>query len=510
MKPLVFVAEDSRFFLSVVRWGVVERLGFDMVSAGSLAETRKVLAERGAEIYVALLDLNLPDAPYGEVIDEVAKYDIPSIVFTGSFTDEVREFVLAKGVVDYIAKDTPNGVETVLELINRLGRNGETGILVVDDSRVTRQLLRRHLALHRFRIVEATDGPSALKALEENSDLKMAIVDYNMPGMNGCELTRRLRAKRDRDSFIIIGLSAYGNKVVSANFMKCGANDYLNKPFEPEEFFCRVYQNLTQIERIAALKVKEAKLERAAAQAHAANAAKTTFLSQMSHELRTPLNAVIGFSQLMLNDGEAPLDARQARQAQRIHDAGEHLLALINDALDIARVEAGRADLSDDVFDLADVADSAVDLLGERATRAKVTLTQMIDQPVRVRADRRRLSQVAFNLVGNAIKFTAEGGKVTLRTGLGDDGRPFLEVSDDGVGMTAEELRTAMEPFGQLGDAEKRAQGTGLGLPLVKALTEAHDGAFTLESERGSGSVATIRLPFERLAPSDSGGRAPG
>lgn len=500
MKPLVFVAEDSRFFLSVVRWGVVERLGFDMVSATSLAETRKVLAERGAEVYVALLDLNLPDAPNGEVIDEVAKHHIPSIVFTGSFTDEVREFVLAKGVVDYVAKDTPNGVETVLELIHRLGRNGDTGILVVDDSRVTRQLLRRHLSLHRFRIVEATDGPSALKALEENPDLKMAIVDYNMPGMNGCELTRRLRAKRDHDSFVIIGLSAYGNKVVSANFMKCGANDYLNKPFEPEEFFCRVYQNLTQIERIAALKVKEAKLERAAGQAEAANAAKTTFLSQMSHELRTPLNAVIGFSQLMLHDQTAPLAPGHARQAQRILDAGEHLLALVNDALDIARIEAGRADLSDDVFDLADVADSGIDLLGDRATHGDVTLKKIAPRPVMVRADRRRLSQIAINLVGNAVKFTAEGGTVTLHTGVDDDGRPFLRVSDDGVGMTAEELRTAMEPFGQLGDASQRAQGSGLGLPLVKALIEAHGGEFTLESEKGAGSVATVRLPPERLA----------
>lgn len=500
MKPLVFVAEDSRFFLSVVRWGVVERLGFDMVSASSLAETRKVLAERGAEIYVALLDLNLPDAPNGEVIDEVAKHDIPSIVFTGSFTDEVREFVLAKGVVDYVAKDTPNGVETVLELIHRLGRNGDIGILVVDDSRVTRQLLRRYLALHRFRIVEATDGPSALAALEENPDLKMAIVDYNMPGMNGCELTRRLRAKRDHDSFVIIGLSAYGNKVVSANFMKCGANDYLNKPFEPEEFFCRVYQNLTQIERIAALKVKEAKLERAAAEAEAANAAKTAFLSQMSHELRTPLNAVIGFSQLMLHDKGVPLAPGHARQVQRIHDAGEHLLALVNDALDIARVEAGRADLSDDVFDLADVTESGVDLLDDRAAHGRVTLRRIAEQPARVRADRRRMSQIVINLLGNAIKFTAAGGTVSLRVGVGDDGRPFLQVTDDGVGMTAEELRTAMEPFGQLGDAAQRAQGAGLGLPLVKALIEAHGGEFTLESEKSAGSVATVRLPPERLA----------
>jgi len=500
MKPLVFVAEDSRFFLSVVRWGVVERLGFDMISAGSLAETRKVLAERGAEVYVALLDLNLPDAPNGEVIDEVAKHHIPSIVFTGSFTDEVREFVLAKGVVDYVAKDTPNGVETVLELIHRLGRNGDIGILVVDDSRVTRQLLRRYLTLHRFRIVEATDGLSALKALEENPDLKMAIVDYNMPGMNGCELTRRLRAKRDHDSFVIIGLSAYGNKVVSANFMKCGANDYLNKPFEPEEFFCRVYQNLSQIERIAALKVKEAKLEHAPRKAEAANAAKTAFLSQMSHELRTPLNAVIGFSQLMLHDQTAPLTPSHARQAQRIMDAGEHLLALVNDALDIARVEAGRADLSDDVFDLADVAESGVDLLGDRATRGGVTLKNVAERPVVVRADRRRLSQIVINLLGNAIKFTAEGGTVQLRTGGAAAARPFLQVRDDGVGMTAEELRTAMEPFGQLGDAAQRAQGAGLGLPLVKALIEAHGGEFTLESEKGAGSVAAVRLPPERLA----------
>ena len=274
MKPLVFVAEDSRFFLSVVRWGVVDRLGFDMISATTLAEARTILAERGKDIYVALLDLNLPDAPHGEVIDEVAKHHIPSIVFTGTFTDEVREFILAKGVVDYIAKDTPNGIETVLDLIQRLGRNGQTGILVVDDSRVTRQLLRKHLALHRFRIVEAVDGPSALEALDENPDLTMAIVDYNMPGMNGCELTRRIRAKRGRDSFVVIGLSAYGNKVVSANFMKSGANDYLNKPFEPEEFFCRVYQNLSQIERIAALRENEVLLTAAAEDAKAASAAR--------------------------------------------------------------------------------------------------------------------------------------------------------------------------------------------------------------------------------------------
>jgi two-component system, sensor histidine kinase and response regulator len=502
MKPLVFVAEDSRFFLSVVRWGVVDRLGFEMISAGTLAETKALLDERGKDVYVALLDLNLPDAPYGEVIDEVAKHRIPSIVFTGSFTDEVREFILAKGVVDYIAKDTPNGIETVLDLIQRLGRNGQTGILVVDDSRVTRQLLRKHLELHRFKVVEAVDGPSALKALDENPDLTLAIVDYNMPGMNGCELTRRIRAKRSRDSFIVIGLSAYGNKVVSAAFMKSGANDYLNKPFEPEEFFCRVYQNLLHIERIAALKKNEAALTEAVAQADAASAAKTAFLSHMSHELRTPLNAVIGFSQLMINDAAQPLSPSQLNHIRRIHDAGEHLLELINDALDIARIEAGRVDLANDDLDLADVAHNAADMLIERAERKQVRLTVETVEAAQVRGDRRRLSQIALNLISNAVKFTPVGGTVTVLSGLNPDGGAFLRVSDTGVGMSEDDIKTAMEPFGQVGDSEQRAQGTGLGLPLVKALAEAHGGAFNLESAPGRGTVATVRLPIERLIPS--------
>lgn len=499
MKPLVFVAEDSRFFMSVVRWGVVERLGFDMVAAASLAEAKVILAERARDIYVALLDLNLPDAPHGEVIDEVAKYQIPSIVFTGSFTDEVREFILAKGVVDYIAKDTPNGIETVLELIQRLGRNGETGILVVDDSRVTRQLLRRHLELHRFRVIEAFDGPSALAALDEHPNLTLAIVDFNMPGMNGCELTRRIRVKRGRDSFVVIGLSAYGNKVVSANFMKSGANDYLNKPFEPEEFFCRVYQNLTQIERIAALKANEALLTTAAAEARAASEAKTRFLSQMNHELRTPLNAVIGFSQLMLADAAAPLSPEQTGRAERIINAGEHLLSLINDGLDIARVEAGRADLAEDVFDLASLAAYAIEMLEGRAESGGVTLSRHEETPAVVRADLRRMRQIAMNLASNAVKFTLAGGQAALTSGIAPDGRPFIRVHDTGVGMSAEEQVVALEPFGQVGDVSRRAEGAGLGLPLVKALAEAHGGGLILKSASGKGVSATVWLPAERL-----------
>ena len=498
MPPKALVVEDSRFYQQLIRKGLEERLGFEVVAAQTLAEASAILTAQSSEILVALLDLHLPDAPHGEVVDEVARYKIPSIVFTASFSDEIREFVLSRHAVDYVPKDGPGNLDTVFDLVRRISRNTADRILVVDDSRVSRRHISDLLQLHRFSVVEAGGAEEALAAIAADPDFCLAIIDYNMPGTDGVELTRKIRAKIGRDRLVIIGLSAYGNNVVSARFMKAGANDYLNKPFVPEEFFCRVYHNLDLMEQIASLRKAKGELRSALATVAQASEEKTRFLGHLNHEMGAPLNAIIGFSELVLSD-TGTLPATTTRYLQSVYDCGLHLKDLVSDALDMARVEAGHLELMESDVDLGGLCLDVVDVLTPQTEAAELRIEgNFVPGQPKVRADRRRLKQVLLNLVGNAIKFTPKGGRIRISAGV-EEGAPFLAVEDSGCGMDEAGIATALTPFGQVGDAESRSKGTGLGLPLSKTLMERHGGELVITSTLGIGTQIMARLPSGRL-----------
>lgn len=498
MRPKALVVEDSRFYLQLIRKGLEERLGFEVIAAPTLAGAKEILEARSGDILVALLDLHLPDAPHGEVVDEVARYKIPSIIFTGSFSDEIREFVLSRHAVDYVTKDGPGNLDTVFDLVRRISRNTSNRVLVVDDSRVSRRHISDLLQLHRFTVVEASCADEALVALAADGGICLAIIDYNMPGTDGVELTRKIRAKRGRHDLAIIGLSAYGNNVVSARFMKAGANDYLNKPFVPEEFFCRVYHNLELTEQIASLRQAQTDLKAALDDVAKASDEKTRFLGHLNHEMGAPLNAIIGFSELTLT-GTEMLPPTAGRYLKTIHECGLHLKDLVSDALDMARIEAGHLDLVDGIVDLSELCLDVIDVLMPQTEAAGVRVEGdfMPGHPL-VRADRRRLKQVLLNLMGNAIKFTPSGGHVRIGAGV-EEGRPYLLVEDTGCGMDEADIATALSPFGQLGDVDQRAKGTGLGLPLSKSLIEGHGGELRVTSTIGIGTRMAASLPSERL-----------
>ncbi len=240
---------------------------------------------------------------------------------------------------------------------------------------------------------------------------------------------------------------------------------------------------------------REVELETARAEAEAQNAGKTRFLANMSHELRTPLNAVLGFADIMRQRLFGPLPDRYAEYAASIHEAGGHLLALINDVLDVSKIEAERYQLSRERLDARDVVSAAVALVRLSADDKGVALASVLPgEPIPVDADRRALKQIALNLLSNAIKFTPAGGSVTVTLeAIG----PYLElvVSDTGVGIAPEDLRRLGRPFEQAGGAEQRAQGTGLGLSLVRALAELHGGRLTIDSTLGEGAAVTVRMP---------------
>ena len=241
-------------------------------------------------------------------------------------------------------------------------------------------------------------------------------------------------------------------------------------------------------------------LEDAKAQSELASRAKTEFLATMSHELRTPLNAIIGFSEIIKDRLFGTAIDRYAEYAADIFASAQHLLAIINDILDMSKIEAGQMDLHEENIAVSDVVESVVRLLSQKIDAAQISLTVETDNLPLIRADQRKLKQILMNLVSNAVKFTPPGGKVEILSSLDPNGDLSIEVRDTGIGMAAEEIPKALAAFGQVDSTlARKHEGTGLGLPLVKSLVEIHGGQFVLTSEPGRGTSAVVVLPKARV-----------
>jgi two-component system cell cycle sensor histidine kinase PleC len=257
-----------------------------------------------------------------------------------------------------------------------------------------------------------------------------------------------------------------------------------------------------------AQKRQSAELERLAQELHAAKESadtasrtKSEFLANMSHELRTPLNAIMGFSEVIRNQMFGPVGVAQyVEYAKDIYTSGAHLLDIINDILDLSKVEAGKLELGEDLIDLREVGESVLDLINGRAQNARLKLlARLPDDLPRLRADKRKVKQMLLNLLSNAVKFTPPDGTVDLIGEVRPDGGVNVAVRDTGIGIAKHQFDLVLSPFGQVDSALSREhQGTGLGLPLVKALIELHGGRLDLESEVGKGTTAILVFPPDR------------
>jgi signal transduction histidine kinase len=234
-------------------------------------------------------------------------------------------------------------------------------------------------------------------------------------------------------------------------------------------------------------------------QLEVANKHKSEFLANMSHELRTPLNAIIGFSEVLIERLFGEVNEKQADYLNDIHSSGKHLLTLINDILDLSKIEAGRMELEPSTFELASALANAMTLVRERAQRHSIALGQQVDPKLsEIVADERKFKQILLNLLSNAVKFTPDGGRVDVLARR-EDSNAVISVHDTGVGIAPEDQATVFEEFRQVGrDYTKKQEGTGLGLTLTKKFVELHGGRIWLESEPGKGSTFTFTIPMAR------------
>jgi len=270
----------------------------------------------------------------------------------------------------------------------------------------------------------------------------------------------------------------------------------------PGEFEPETVRLLSTLATQSALAIQNARLfleiEDKGRQLEVASQHKSEFLANMSHELRTPMNAILGFSEVLAEGMFGEINDKQAEYLRDILESGRHLLSLINDILDLSKIEAGRMELELEDFDVRGAVDNALTLVRERAGRRGIALGRVIDERVgTIRADERKVKQVLLNLLSNAIKFTPEGGRVDVRAAVNDT---MLEVSvaDTGVGIAPEDQEAVFEEFRQVGTASKKVEGTGLGLALSRKFIELHGGRIRVKSEVGVGSTFTFTLPLSR------------
>jgi signal transduction histidine kinase len=272
----------------------------------------------------------------------------------------------------------------------------------------------------------------------------------------------------------------------------------------PGEFAPEIVRLLSTFATQSALAIQNARLfleiEDKSRQLEAASQHKSEFLANMSHELRTPLNAIIGFSEVLTERMFGELNEKQDEYLRDIYVSGQHLLSLINDILDLSKIEAGRMELEPTDFDLPGAIDNALTLVRERAGRRGITLGRAIDERVgTIRADERKVKQVLLNLLSNALKFTPEGGRIDVRAAV-SDGLVEVSVADTGVGIAPEDQEAVFVEFRQVGTADKKVEGTGLGLALSRKFIELHGGRIWVKSQVGQGSTFTFTIPVTLLA----------
>ena len=372
----------------------------------------------------------------------------------------------------------------------------KASILIVDDDDIVRDIMRAELEADGFHVAEAGDGVEACNSCWSRLP-DLVIADVVMPRMDGFTLCRELRANPVSQFVPILQATGLDDVVSIEKAYEAGATDFIGKPLKWTILKHRVRYMLRSARAFDELRRNQEILIAAKDAAEAASRAKSEFLANMSHELRTPLNAIIGFSTIMRNGTFGQLSEKYAEYASMVCDSGTHLLAIINDILDLAKAESNKLELREEDIDIARVIALSSTIVREMADKAGVNYDVTIaDVLPHVRADSAKLRQILINLLGNAVKFTPSGGKVSLSAAAGPDGGLQFRIVDTGIGIPQDKIAVAMSPFGQVDSGlSRRYDGTGLGLPLTKRLVELHGGTFELTSESGKGTIVTVRLP---------------
>lgn len=486
----VLIIEDLQVFAITLATLIAEKFGFECDSAGTIAKAKQMLEDNKGQYFVAIVDLHLPDGDKGESVDLVKEYDVPSLVFTSEINKALREDLLHKGVADYTLKDGDHNLGYVINMVDRIYRNYSINVLVVDDSASAREIMTYILGLQRYQVITAASGEEAECILEQRNDIRVAIVDCEMDGMSGIELTERLRKKYDTQNLAIIGVSGKGDSSQVTRFIKNGANDFLVKPFDQEEF-------LTRINSVVHLLEVTENLERL-------NKQKNDLIAVAAHDIRGPLGIIINAAK-MISSNKRP--EKNADMLSMIEKSARNTVTLVEDMLCVSAIESGGLGLQEVRGSLHYVVKEAVAEHQLSADEKNQSFKVVIDELQDIDFDKVRIRQVIDNLMSNAIKYSPMESEIVIELHESDHYQ-VLKVSDQGPGIPDEKVAHLYEPYYTFGNVATGGESsTGLGLSICKNIMTAHGGKLSYTKSESGGSCFQFDIPYASLhdAPDQAG-----
>lgn len=505
----ILVAENAKLLSNIISTEL-KKNNYNCTQVFSLKEIEYEVSIQNYDYII--LNLYLPDAEEKDLIINVKKITTSKIiVLTSKDNDELRDYLFKYGIIDYLNKENiEQTIKNIDKLITHIEKNNKSNILIIEDSNIIRAQEAEVLRQRNYNIFESETGKDGIKIFEkENIDL--VILDLELNDMNGLKILEQIKKKNPNVPVLMV--SGTGNATSISKSLKNGASDFMRKPIIFEEFLLKTDMLIDYFRKSKELEDYKNNLEKKISEAIKetedlnkelqlqkkdliqANEAKDAFLANVSHELKTPLNSINLISAVMKKNSDNNLNKKQIKNLEIINSCGQNLQYLINDILDISKLDAGEVVLINETFDLKNSLDNLYEIILPQAENNNINFEYEFDENRKyIYSDENRIMQIIKNFLSNSIKFT-KNGNILLKM---EDNEDFVEISvkDNGIGIEEKKIKDIFDRFKQIdASINRKYGGTGLGLSISYALSKLLEGKITVESEIDLGSTFTLSVP---------------